>query len=282
MSPKPLALAVKVLTGLLLVVVVGALAVLTVVPRAVGGAALTVLTGSMTPEIPVGSVVVVQPVDPGTLQVGDVVTYQKTPGADDYVTHRITDVHDDTEPVTLTTKGDANRGADVDPVPVTAVRGKVILTVPHLGTVRNALDVRGTGSLLLVLGLLGYAGLQLVAAVRERHRGASTRERSTGPGRRPAVSEPGTAPGPPAAEQLHLQTLTAMLPLSRFPGLTPSLVAQLLRVDLVDEGPDAFTIAAVREPDQIAVLEELLTDFSPVHLIRSARHRPPPLPAVRR
>ncbi|MGN6129547.1 MAG: hypothetical protein ACTHOK_04325, partial [Nocardioidaceae bacterium] len=42
------------------------LVVLVVIPRATHGSALTVLTGSMTPEIPVGSVVVVRPVDPGT------------------------------------------------------------------------------------------------------------------------------------------------------------------------------------------------------------------------
>ena len=49
--------------------------------------ALTVLTGSMTPEIPVGSVVIDRPVDPGMLKVGDVATYQKVPGVDEYITH---------------------------------------------------------------------------------------------------------------------------------------------------------------------------------------------------
>jgi signal peptidase len=62
-TKKLLSLTCKVALGLLLAVIVGALAVLTVVPRAVHGSALTVLTGSMTPTIPVGSVVVVRPVD---------------------------------------------------------------------------------------------------------------------------------------------------------------------------------------------------------------------------
>ena len=53
------------------VVVVAALVVTTVLPRATHGSALTVLTGSMTPAIPVGSEVVVRPVDPRTLQPGD-------------------------------------------------------------------------------------------------------------------------------------------------------------------------------------------------------------------
>ena len=60
--------------------IVAALAVLIVIPRTTHGAAMTVLTGSMSPTIPTGSVVIVRPVDPGTLHVGDVATYQKAPG----------------------------------------------------------------------------------------------------------------------------------------------------------------------------------------------------------
>src|SRR4051794_22353471 len=127
---KLLSITAKVALSLLLAVIVGALAVLTVVPRAVHGTALTVLTGSMTPTIPAGSVVVIRPVDPGTPHVGDVVTYQKEAGKAEYITHRIVAIHADNKPVTLTTKGDANRGPDINPVPVSAVRGKVVLHVP--------------------------------------------------------------------------------------------------------------------------------------------------------
>jgi signal peptidase I len=49
--------------------------VVMVLPRATSGFAMTVLTGSMSPEIPVGSVVLVRPVDAETLHVGDVATY---------------------------------------------------------------------------------------------------------------------------------------------------------------------------------------------------------------
>ena len=56
------------------------LAVVIVLPRAAHGVALTVVTGSMTPEIPVGSVVLVRPVDPRTLKPGDIATYQLEEG----------------------------------------------------------------------------------------------------------------------------------------------------------------------------------------------------------
>lgn len=254
MTAKLTSIAGKVMLSLLLAVIVGALVVLTVVPRAVGGAALTVLTGSMTPEIAVGSVVVVRPVDPGTLQVGDVITYQKDPGKPAYVTHRILEIHQDTDPVTLTTKGDANRGADLDPIPVTAVRGKVLFSVPYLGTVKNAISTGGAGMVLLVLGLIAYALFQVMSVVRDRRAGVPAEASSH------EVS---------AAETIELQTLVVTLAVAEFDGLAPALVARLLRMDLVDEGLATFTLALVREPAQLDELETLLQPFAPLSLQRS-------------
>ncbi|NJC71083.1 signal peptidase I [Planosporangium thailandense] len=153
--------------------VLAALAVVAVLPRAVHGAALTVLTGSMTPTIQPGSVVVIRPVDAGTLRIGDVVTYQRTAGKAEYVTHRIVAVNEQTTPVTFTTKGDANRGADIDPVPSTAIRGKVWFHVPYLGFVRNSVGNRSTVLSVAVAGLIGYALFQLVGAWRDRRAAAN-------------------------------------------------------------------------------------------------------------
>lgn len=266
MTPKLTSIATKVMLSILLVVIVGALVVLTVVPRAVGGAALTVLTGSMTPEIAVGSVVVVRPVDPGTLQVGDVVTYQKDPGKPTYVTHRILEIHQDTNPVTLTTKGDANRGADLDPIPVTSVRGKVLFSVPYLGTVKNAISTGSAGLMLLVLGLAGYALLQIASVIRERRTGVSAETSAE------ASSE--------APDALQLQMLVVTLRIAEFDGLTPGLVARLLRMDLVDEGIATFTLALVREPAQLDELESLLQPFAPISIKRSAPIFVPVCPTI--
>lgn len=266
MTSKLTSIAGKVMLSLLLAVIVGALVVLTVVPRAVGGAALTVLTGSMTPEIAVGSVVVVRPVDPGTLRVGDVVTYQKEPGAAAYVTHRIIEVHPDTNPVSLTTKGDANRGADLDPIPVTAVRGKVLFSVPYLGTVKNAISTGGAGLMLLVLGLVGYALLQIASAIRERRTGVP--------------AETSAEPSTEAIESLQLQMLVVTLPIAEFDGLTPALVARLLRMDLVDAGIATFTLALVRVPAQLDELESLLQPFTPISAQRSAPISVPVCPTI--
>ena len=151
--------------------VVGALAVVVIAPRAVHGAALTVLTGSMTPEIPVGSVVIVRPVDPRVLRPGDVATYQPKESEEAYITHRITAVNDDPEGLSFTFKGDANRGPDLNAVPARAVRGEVWFHVPYLGAIRDALHGKGGISLVAMLGLAAYALSQLSGGLRDRRAG---------------------------------------------------------------------------------------------------------------
>jgi signal peptidase len=144
------------------------LGVLIVLPAATQGAALTVLTGSMTPQIPVGSVVLVRPVDSRTLKVGDVATYQTAPGKEEFITHRILDIDTSTEPTSFTFKGDANKGPDIDPVPAGAIRGEVWFHVPYLGAIRNALHGKAGLSLLAMLLLGGYALVQTIGAVKDR------------------------------------------------------------------------------------------------------------------
>lgn len=155
-----------------------AVAVLIVIPRAVDGVAMTVLTGSMSPQIPVGSIVVDRPVDPVRLKVGDVAAYQKAAGVDTYITHRVAAVHTDTTPITFTFKGDANRVADLDPVPATAIRGQVWFHVPYLGTVRDALQSHGMRGLVLAVVLVllgGYSVSQLYGGVRQGLRARRSR-----------------------------------------------------------------------------------------------------------
>lgn len=152
----------------LALLVAACLTVLVVLPRASHGVALTVLTGSMTPEIPVGSVVVVRPVDPRTLEVGDVATYQLEEGEKAFVTHRVRKILHTDDGLAFRFKGDANRGADPQPIPAGAVRGKVWIHVPYLGGIRDALHGKGGVTLFGMLLLAGYAISQVSAGLRER------------------------------------------------------------------------------------------------------------------
>ncbi|MCA5892129.1 signal peptidase I [Isoptericola sp. NEAU-Y5] len=125
--------------GLLsLVLLLAALVI--VVPQVVGGVPLTILTGSMEPNLPIGSLAVVRPVEPADVRIGDVVTYLPNPDDPTAVTHRVTgiDVHQDGTR-TFTLQGDANTAPD-DPVAEHQVRGTVWYAVPGLGYVNTAVN----------------------------------------------------------------------------------------------------------------------------------------------
>jgi signal peptidase I len=157
---------------LAVVAAVGVAALTVLIPRVTGSVSLTVLTGSMSPAVPAGSMVLVKPIDPDRVEVGDVITFQKAPGESSYITHRVIDIEDDGNQLSFITKGDANRGADLDPVPAGAVRGRVLFHVPHVGkwgdTVRSPLGA------LVLIGVpcalyIAFQARELLQQRRQRH-----------------------------------------------------------------------------------------------------------------
>jgi signal peptidase len=87
-----------------------------------------VFTGSMEPAIPVGSIVVIKPVDPELLTIGDIICF-RTSGSATRVTHRIINVTNEG----FITKGDATEDPDEWIVKKENVIGKVIAVIPYLG-----------------------------------------------------------------------------------------------------------------------------------------------------
>lgn len=85
-----------------------------------------VLTGSMEPNLPMGSVVYTKPTQ--KYSKGDVIAFKS---ADRTITHRIVDVKGGK---TFITKGDANNTGDSDPVSSASIIGKQVLFVPYLGS----------------------------------------------------------------------------------------------------------------------------------------------------
>jgi len=156
--------------------VLAALAILIAIPKVTHGSALTVLTGSMSPKLPVGSVVVERPVDPQTLKVGDIATYQQRDG--NYVTHRIVAIDNGGGPISLTCQGDANRSPDPTPVPATAIHGKVWFHVPYLGSVQDALHSHGAGLITLIAGLGVFSVFEIASGLRDQRR---ARRQATAP-----------------------------------------------------------------------------------------------------
>ena len=122
----------------LLVVAVVLMTLALVGVRLVGLQPYVVLSGSMEPTYPVGSLIYVQKVDPHILQVGDPITYMVSDNT--VVTHRIIQVlEDETEPGTVRffTQGDANDIPDAVSVHYRNVLGKPVFSLPYLGYVSN-------------------------------------------------------------------------------------------------------------------------------------------------
>ncbi len=111
------------------VALVALMAAALIVPRILGYTPYTVLSGSMEPNYPIGSVVFVHHVEPEHIHENDVVMYQLANGIP--VTHRVVSVNSAQR--TLITKGDANPTADIAAIPLDAVVGKAGMCLPLLG-----------------------------------------------------------------------------------------------------------------------------------------------------
>lgn len=89
-----------------------------------------VLSESMTPNIPIGSLVITKDIDAKNLKKGDVVTYQIN---NQLVTHRIVSISKKQNEYEFITKGDANNTADALPVSDSQIVGKLMFHLPKLG-----------------------------------------------------------------------------------------------------------------------------------------------------
>ncbi|MDQ0677544.1 signal peptidase [Arthrobacter pascens] len=149
------------------------LVVVVAVPRFTGSTPYTVLTGSMRPGMPPGSLVVTRPVQAAELKVGDAITYQIRSGEPEVVTHRIKSISRTLGGEALfTTQGDANPVPDETLVKARQIRGVVWYSMPLLGYVNVWLTgeqhIWAVG--VAVALLLGYSAFMCNAAVVESRR----------------------------------------------------------------------------------------------------------------
>lgn len=122
--------------------VVATLAAATLLPKLTDYRTVVITGRSMTGSIPIGSLVVVEPVADTAVRVGDVVTFDKPDGSGGRVTHRVIDTRTTKAgTIELRTKGDNNRTADdwkIQYVDATAYRA--VGHAPMLGRVMMTLQ----------------------------------------------------------------------------------------------------------------------------------------------
>jgi len=169
----------RVLVWFVLLALLAVLLVAVLVPRIAGATPYSILSGSMTPTYPVGTLVVSKPVDPSEIGIGSAVTYQLESGRPMVVTHRVVQqgINSEGEPI-FRTQGDANEVPDEEWVRAVQVRGQVWYAIPYLGYVNRWLtgDQRQLVVYVVAAGLVGYAAVMFGGAVRDRRKAEEATE----------------------------------------------------------------------------------------------------------
>ena len=113
----------------------------------------TVLSGSMEPKLNVGGVIIVEKVDPMTLQEGDIITFlsNDTNLNGKVVSHRIVEIVNNSNGRMFITKGDANESRDDAAAVPDNVIGRVIFHIPYLGYLLNFMKTKNGFFLILLL-----------------------------------------------------------------------------------------------------------------------------------
>lgn len=132
-----------------------------------------VLTSSMSPTYPVGSLLVVESIDAGDVRPGMAVTFDDPALPGRLVTHRVISQRPG-EPLFFNTQGDANATPDPFPVPARAIRGRVMWDVPLLGYAVDLLRWPRGFIILVVIPGVALAATEVLAWRRRRPGTAAT------------------------------------------------------------------------------------------------------------
>jgi signal peptidase len=153
------------LIGTILLVLIVLLCIPIAIPNYIGYQVYTVISGSMEPAIPVGSLVYVRQEEPETIVQGDVIAFYGAGADGGITTHRVMENH--LVEGEFVTKGDANDTNDINPIPYGNLIGKVIYSIPYLGTAAQLL-VENTGKLIAAGVILFAVLMHLIASLIDR------------------------------------------------------------------------------------------------------------------
>lgn len=117
------------------------------IPSVLGFTPLTVVSGSMSPGLETGDMVIIRNGSNG-IKPGDIVTYRL---GEVLVTHRVKTISEDAASEVFVTQGDANTIPDYKKVERSQIVGKYAFKIPFGGYIRAGL--RGANGILIIIGL---------------------------------------------------------------------------------------------------------------------------------
>jgi signal peptidase len=141
-----------------------AIALTMLVPLAFHGRPLTVMSGSMTPTIRTGDVVIAMPIKPLDVRPGDIVSFKDPGRGGALVTHRVRHMRRRGAKVDFITRGDANTGTEHWSIKAKGRLHRTVLRLPKLGRPLVFARTR-TGLLALVLAPLLLLGTLEIASI---------------------------------------------------------------------------------------------------------------------
>jgi len=124
--------------GILIMLIIILTAAPLTVPKLLGYHIYAVLSGSMQPAYPVGSVVYLREEVPEKIQTGDAITFYLPEEADVVMTHRVVEI--DTVKQEFVTKGDANQEEDEEPVAFDRLIGKPVFCIPGIAVLSDFIN----------------------------------------------------------------------------------------------------------------------------------------------
>ena len=131
-------------------------------PLLIGMHPNTVKSGSMSPTIETGDLIVSSQVSPDEVKVGDIITFEDPNGGGALITHRVRAITPGDERIEFITRGDANNNSEQWNIERGGTLGRVSYRVPMVGfalvpiagSAGRVLLVVIPGLLLLALGLI--------------------------------------------------------------------------------------------------------------------------------
>lgn len=143
------------------------------IPAISGAQTYAILTPSMQPAYPPGTLIVVRDVPADDLRIGDVITFQQVTDSAAVVTHRIIGITASTTGErTFVTRGDDNGAEDPEPITEEQIHGALWYAVPWIGWIATARAQGPLGVLIPTAGivLIGWGGYAVLSSLVDRIR----------------------------------------------------------------------------------------------------------------